>query len=105
MGDGGWGGRDGILLLQVTGRDDSSHRYAKHAFLSYNHTQQGTLWVECRQLAVDGRGEEDFPLTDSGEGNPLFAERGLEALLYRTKGGWWGLVRGKFDPFYICMCW
>lgn len=57
--------QDGILLLQITGRDDSNHHYAKHAFLSYNYTQQGTLFVQCRELVVDGMGNEDFPLTDS----------------------------------------
>ena len=73
--DGWMGGcifRDGILLLQITGRDDSNHHYAKHAFLSYNYTQQGTLFVQCRELVVDGMGNEDFPLTDSGEMSPPF---------------------------------
>eukprot|EP00271_Cylindrocystis_brebissonii_P012466 TRINITY_DN3101_c0_g1_i1.p1 TRINITY_DN3101_c0_g1~~TRINITY_DN3101_c0_g1_i1.p1 ORF type:complete len:552 (-),score=116.85 TRINITY_DN3101_c0_g1_i1:1509-3164(-) len=55
---------DGVLLLQVTGRDDDNHHFAKHSFLSYNYTEEGNLVVEARKLVTGGGGEE-FPLVDS----------------------------------------
>ena len=66
-------GRDGILLLQVNGRDDNNRHYAKHSFLSYNYTTSGTLMVEARELQIDVLGNEEFPFTDAGRHDFLAA--------------------------------
>ncbi|CAI5523173.1 unnamed protein product [Closterium sp. Naga37s-1] len=59
--------KDGILLLQVMGRDDSNRRYARHAFLSYNFTAQGSLLVEGHRLVKEPAQmfKETFPYTDT----------------------------------------
>eukprot|EP00270_Netrium_digitus_P020317 TRINITY_DN8325_c0_g5_i2.p1 TRINITY_DN8325_c0_g5~~TRINITY_DN8325_c0_g5_i2.p1 ORF type:complete len:557 (-),score=147.83 TRINITY_DN8325_c0_g5_i2:52-1722(-) len=57
--------RDGMLLLQVMGRDDIHRKYARHAFLSYNFTGRGSLVVESRKLVTDDAGDQDCPLTDA----------------------------------------
>lgn len=56
--------QDGILLLQVIGRDDVNRKYAKHVFLSYNYTESGSLLVEARHLVKGTNQEEEFPLVD-----------------------------------------
>eukprot|EP00850_Spirogloea_muscicola_P022894 SM000316S12309 [mRNA] locus=s316:10974:15387:- [translate_table: standard] len=56
--------RDGMLLLQVKGREFSHWRFTMHSFLSYNHTSSGTLLVESRQVVILNS-KEDFQLVDS----------------------------------------
>ena len=59
--------RDGVLLLQVTGRDETKTHYAKHAFLSYNYSSNGSLLVESHRVAREPKNyfDEAFPFTDS----------------------------------------
>lgn len=60
---------DGVLLLQVTGRDDKERKYAKHAYMSYNYTDKGVLLVEAHRLVLvrepGGYVEEVFPFVDT----------------------------------------
>ncbi|CAI7753137.1 unnamed protein product, partial [Closterium sp. NIES-53] len=59
--------KDGILLLQVMGRDDSNRRYARHTFLSYNFTAQGSMLVEGHRLVKEPAEmfKETFPYIDT----------------------------------------